>query len=194
MLRPGTATASLLAASFALASAPAEALGIASFEVSGSTVAAVIELPGGIGADLTVTFDQALGLSAESLGLSADLISPSALLGRLPTGVSLPSAFPMLLTVAPPADGPLSLAGLVSIELHTHNLAFTTSSPLRLFRADGGGAFADVTESMGMGSYRVRGSTGDFCEFVIVADTRNLDSVIGTKFTALQAELDDALV
>lgn len=194
MPRLSVAKASLVAAALALAATPAAATGIASFEVSGSTVTAVIELPGGIGADLTIAFDQALGLSAESLGVSADLISASSLVGRLPTGVSLPSAFPLKLTVEPPPDGPLSFAGLVSIDLHTHNLSFTANTPLRLFRADDGGAFADVTESMGMGSYRVRGSTGDFCEFLIVADTRNTDAVIGAKFNALQSALDDALV
>jgi hypothetical protein len=174
--------------------APASAAGIVSFEVSGSTVSAALGVPGGVGADLTITFDQALGLSADSLGLSADLVQASQLVGRLPAGVSLPTAFPLLLTVAPPADGPLSFAGLVSIELHTHNLSYSANSPLRLFRAEDGGSFADVTRSMGQGSYRVRGSTGDFCEFLIVSDTRNLDGVIQGKFSTLQSALDDALV
>jgi len=180
----------VLALSLAAVAAPLAGEGIASLEISGSTVSASIELPGGVGADLTLAFEEALGLGVDSLGLSADLTSASALLGRLPSGASLPTAFPVVVRVEPPQSGPLSFSGIASLELHTHNLAFTAGTPLRLFRAQSGGPFVDITESMGMGSYRVRGSTGGFSEFIIVADTRSADAVIESKYDALQATLE----
>src|SRR4029079_17079642 len=63
--------------------------------------------------------------------------------------------------------------------------------PLRLFKAPLDGRFVDVTEYMGMGSYRVRGSTGGFSEFLIVADLRSVDRVIGEKFDRLERTLTD---
>ena len=177
----------LLALAFFATAAGAEILDL---EIEGSEVRATIELPGGIGADLTIGFDQALGLSAESLGLSADLVSTTDLLGRLPSGVSLPSGFPLRLVVEPPASGPLTFIGVTTLELHTHNLSFAAGTPLRLFRAPAGGAFADITETMGTGSYRVRGSSGGFSEFLILADVRALATVVGDKYDRLQAWLD----
>lgn len=164
--------------------------GLASLELTASSASATIELPGELAADLTIGFEEALGLSEESLGVSARVVSATELVGRLAGGVSPASGFPVVVSIEPPADGPLSFAGLVSIDLHTHNLSFVPNTPLRLFRSDDGGPFVDVTASMGTGSYRVRGSTGDFCEFLIVADTRDLDAVIAGKFSALQAALD----
>lgn len=190
----------VLALSLVAIGAPAAGEGIASLEVSGSSVVAAVELPGGLAADLTIAFEEAIGLNAESLGLSAGLTSASELLGRLPSGVSLPSAFPVVIRIEPPAAGPLGFTGLASVELHTHNLTFVANTPLRLFRSHAGGPFVDVTESMGMGSYRVRGSTGGFSEFVILADTRAAGVVIEGKFDALEsilagaAGLDGALV
>jgi hypothetical protein len=116
---------------------------------------------------------------------------PLALVGRLPAQVSLPSGFPVVLHVEPPPAGGLSFAGMYTLELHTHNLEFQTASPLRLFTASGGGSFRDVTEMIGMGSYRVRGSGGSFSEFLIVADLRLAASVIDAKFADLAQLLAD---
>jgi hypothetical protein len=163
---------------------------ILDLEIDGAEARATIELPGGVAADVVLGFEQVLGLSAEGLGLTADLVSTTDLLGRLPSGASLPSAFPLRLSVAPPAGGPLTFTGVTTLELHTHNLSFTASTPLRLFRAPAGGAFVDVTETMGMGSYRVRGSSGGFSEFLVLADTRPVATVVSGKFDRLQALLD----
>jgi hypothetical protein len=177
--------------------APAAAQGIGNLVISGNQVTAAIDLPG-ISADLTITFEQVVGLSGANLGLSAQLLNPldaaySGLLARLPaTGglpalpaITLPAAFPVLVRVQPPAGGGLSFSGIQSFEIHTHNLELTASCPLRLFSAPAGGAFDDITTSMGIGSYRVRGSGGGFSEFVIFADTRPVGSVVNHKFDAL---------
>lgn len=179
-----------VALAFAFLAVPAvHAQGIVDPSVSGDTLTARIELAGGIGADLTIAFERAVGLTPAALGLSAVLVSPtdSALLSRLPqANVSIPGAFPVLLTIEPPATGGLSFSGLASVSLHTHNLPFAPDTPLRLFRATGGGRFEDVTETMGMGSYRVRGSSGGFSQWLIVADVRQINSVIGKKFDRLE--------
>jgi hypothetical protein len=61
----------------------------------------------------------------------------------------------------------------VTVDIHTHNLNYSADTPLRLFKAPVGGDFRDITDSTSSGSYRARGSTGKFSQFIIVADTRS---------------------
>lgn len=182
-----------LAVALVLWAVPAAASGIAGAKVEGDALAAKIRLPGGVGADLSVSFEQVVGLSAENLGLSARLLDAAdlaLLASRLPSSlVSVPAGFPVLLTIEPPASGGLSFSGLVTVELYTHALTFLPGCPFRLFAAPLGGAFTDITDSNAGGSYRVRGHKGDFSEFLIVADVRAVDSVIGVKFSQLGDEL-----
>jgi hypothetical protein len=176
-----------------LASSPAQAQGVTGITVSGNEARATVALAGGVGADLTLTFENASGLTAQSVGLSAQLVNPSnlALLSRLPgAGVSIPAAFAVLLAVEPPTLGGLSFQGVVTLELHTHQLGYVAGSPLRLFASSGGGAFVDTTESIGAGSYRARSQRGSFSEFLIVADTRPASVVIESKLDAVDALLD----
>lgn len=188
---------SLCTAALFLLALPAAGSGLSDVTVGPNGVEARIELAGGLEADLEIGFEQVVGLysGAGSLGLSASAIDPTDLdlLARLPDAqlVSIPAAFPVMLSIEPPASGPLSFTGAVSVNLHTHNLTYTANSPLRLFAADAGGPFYDITQTMGMGSYRVGGSKGGFSEFVIVADLRAATDVIDEKFEILQATLDD---
>lgn len=176
--------------------APAWPQGLAEVEIDGNTVHATIELAGGIEADLEIEFENVVGLAtAASLGLSAELVDPTSatVLSRLPdaTLISVPAAFPVQVTIEPPAVGGLAFSGIVELELHTHNLAYTAGSPLRWFSASLGGAFKDITTGAGSGSYRVRGSQGGFSEFLIVADLRPLSTVTATKFDRMSAILTD---
>lgn len=170
-------------------SPPLAAEGITAVTIDGNEVRATIDLAGSIAADLTVTFEEVVGLSEESLGLSAELVDPTdaSILSRMPdpslTGI--PSAFPVRVWIEPPSGGPLSFSGIVAVELYTHNLSYTGDTPLRLFAAPAGGPFRDITEFMGTGSYRVRGSRGEFSEFLIVTDLRATSSVITEKFQHL---------
>lgn len=162
-------------------------------EIDGNVVTARLELTSEVGADLTLTFEEALGLSAANLGLSIDLIDgleATALLSRMPSSlVSLPSGLPMLLTIEPPASGGLSFTGVVHVELHTHSLMYTALTPLRLFAAPVGGDFVDVTSQLSSGSYRARGTKGSFSEFVIVADGRAVATVLDAKYDRLEGLL-----
>lgn len=168
------------------------ASGVTSIEVTPDHVAAKIELPGNFRADLDLQFEHSVGLTAESIGLTATLVDPKdlALSGRLPTAATLISAFPVLIRIEPPGSGPLSFSGVVSIDLHTHNLTYVPGTPLRFYVASAGKPFQDITASMGMGSYRTGANKGGFSEFLIVADLRPVNSVINEKFTRLQGVID----
>lgn len=166
------------------------AQGIVDPVVQGNELRAGISLPGGLGADLTISFEQVVGLSVANLGLSAEVVSLTDpdLLSRLRLS-SIPAGFPVLLRIEPPAEGGLSFSGVVSIDVHTHNLAFLPNCPLRLFAASAGGPFQDITVSMGMGSYRARGRKGDFSEFLILVDLRSVNRAIAEKLDRLDRTL-----
>lgn len=188
-----TLLAVCLVAAFAV---PLGAQGVTQVEVDGTSVTATIELAGGVAADLEIEFENVVGLNTgDSLGLAADLVDPTdaLLLARLPDAnlISIPATFPVLVTIEPPAAGGLAFSGIVTVELHTHNLIYTAASPLRLFSAPLDGAFKDITSYAGSGSYRVQGSQGGFSEFLIVADVRPSSAVIAGKFARIESILTD---
>ncbi|HVS04248.1 MAG TPA: DUF6689 family protein, partial [Thermoanaerobaculia bacterium] len=160
--------------------------GIAELTISGNQATAVVAVAD-LEIDLTVTFEQVVGLSAANLGLSARLVDAldTTLLSRLPSGVSVPSGLPVLISIAPPDDGGLSFSGVVEVEVHTHALTFTAGTPLRFFASPAGGSFRDITDHMGMGSYRAGGRKGGFSDFLIVADVRPVTSVVDAKLAGL---------
>ncbi len=164
--------------------------------VSGNKAQVIIELPGNISADITLSFENAVGLTAENLGITAELIDVTNfnLLSRLPGGLlnTIPVAFPVMITVEPLANRGLSFSGVVTFDIHTHNLEYTTNTPLRLFKAPLGGQFKDITMSTGSGSYRARGTTGKFSQFIITTDLRNRLTVANSKLNGLQNELFSA--
>lgn len=176
---------------------------ITGIDIDGNVVTATLELTSLIEAELTLTFEDAVGLSASNLGWSIDQIDSleaAALLTRMPSSVTLPTALPLLLAVEPPSTGGLSFSGVVEIELYTHNLTYSAFSALRLFAAPASGDFVDITTDISSGSYRARGTKGSFSEFLIVLDARSVDTVIGVKFDRLEnllttysAALDDTL-
>ncbi|MEX2495939.1 MAG: DUF6689 family protein [Woeseia sp.] len=160
--------------------------------IDGNEARASIALPGGITADLAIRFESAVGLSAESLGLSVQLVDPLSpvLAGALPgTDVSIPSAFPVLLTIAAPAEAGLAFEGVVEIELYTRNLHYSADSILRLFSSSNGQPFRDITAAASAGSYRVRGTSGEFSDFLILADDRPLHDLVESNFTRLDESL-----
>jgi hypothetical protein len=168
---------------------------------SGSSIDVPLALPGGPAGDLTVTFESVDGLTPDSLGVSAQVISTGdpSLLARLPAGTSIPAGFPVLVRIEPPATGGLSFHGVVSIQIHTPNLP-SSSDVLRLVAAPLGGVFADITTAIHKvpsinldTSYRVIGSKAGFSEFLIVTDTTAPDRAAAAKLDRLdQVLLDNA--
>jgi hypothetical protein len=166
-----------------------------SVNIQGNRVDVVVHLPGDISADLTLQFENAVGLTKESLGLSAELIDITSLdfIERLSDKINITpaAAFPMMITIEPKANSGFSFSGLASVDIHTHNLEYTAGTPLRFFKAPLNGEFKDITMTMGSGSYRARGSTGRFSQFVILADLRNPLVVVEQKIGDLQSALNE---
>lgn len=183
----------LLALGALLLASAANAAGPLNVSVDDNVLTADLQVAGGFSAKLTVTFEDVVGLSAESLNISASAVNPAdgALLSRLGLSAGgIPTAFPMLVQIEPdPARG-LSFAGTVNVELYTHDLEFVAASPLRLYSAPVGGAFTDVTSSHGAGSYRSGGTKGNFSEFMIVVETRTPLQASSDKLANLRTMLN----
>ena len=144
-------------------------------------------------ADLSLRFDDATGITAANLGIKVETISINnpALLARLPSSLtSIPGALPLMVTVEPPVSGTLVMHRITHVELHTHALPYVAGSPLRLFKAQIGGPFRDITESVQPGSVRTRGTTPGWSQFLIIADLRPTTTVIAEKFSYLQNQLN----
>lgn len=180
------------------------ALLCAAFTVSAQSLPVTVDVNGQIAtiqvgpgsnpiADVTLTFDNAAGLSASSLGVSAQLVNPAnpALLARLtdPQLLQLDGAFPLLITIEPPASGGLSFQRTVRVEVHTHALVYSAGSSYRLFKAPLNGQFRDITDEIAPGSVRARGTTHGFSQFLVLTDLRQSDAVVADKFTALRSVL-----
>jgi hypothetical protein len=164
-------------------------------QTSGNT--ATIEVSSALGqplADLTLTFDDAAGLAPQALGVSASLvnIADPALLARLPDAslTALDASLPLLVTIEPPSTGGLSFHRTVRVEVHTHALAYETGSAYRLFKAQLGGSFRDITDEVAPGSVRARGTTGTFSEFLVLADLRESGKVVAHKVAWLRGRID----
>jgi hypothetical protein len=144
-------------------------------------------------AEVTLTFDDATGLTASSLGLSARLVDVSdpALLARLPdpTLTRLDSALPLMITVEPPANGGLSFRRSGRFELHTHALSYSLGSNFRVLKAPVGGSFRDTTEEIAQGSVRARSRYGGFSQFLVVSDLRQTGVVVSEKIASLRTRV-----
>lgn len=175
------------------AAVPASA-GLFDVAVTGDELTAGISL-GGLDGELAVRFEDSTNLSTTSLGASVDLLDTTELLdvaSRLPsTSVAVPSAYPVRLTIEPATNSGLSFDGVAEIEVYTNDLTYVLGSTLRLFAAPVNGDFVDITKSISGGSYRVRGSKGEFSEFVIANDLRSVDDVIDEKHDRLDSLLDE---
>lgn len=161
--------------------------------VSGNTATATIGNPLQPLAEVHLEFENATGLTASSLGISADLVSLAdpTLLARLPDAQlnQLASAFPLLVTIEPPRTGGLAFRA-VRVEIHTHALAYSIGSSYRLFKAPLNGAFVDITDEIAQGSVRARGTTGGFSQFLVLTDLRETAAVVAEKLVALRGRVD----
>jgi hypothetical protein len=161
--------------------------------VAGDTATIVVGPAGNPIADITLTFDDATGLSAASLGVQAQLVdlTDPTLLARLPGALATPdSLFPLLVTIEPPITGGLQFQRTVRVDVHTHALVYSAGSSYRLFKAPLGGSFRDITDEVAPGSVRARGTTGGFSQFLVITDLRTTNSVVAGKLAALRSRVD----
>lgn len=154
-------------------------------------------------ATVTITFDNAVNLSAGSLNLTAQLVDPLNP-PTLPIGVTVDAAFPVIISVEPPVplflngfesnqtgNGQLSFFNTYELDIHTTDLACSSSaSKYRLYKAPhGSNLFADVTYNIYSGSVRARGRGGAFSQFLVAKDQQVLLTVALDKVAALSTRL-----
>jgi hypothetical protein len=160
------------------------------FQVIGNQVKAEINL-GILHVRLQITFEDVMGLNQNALNITATkiLTGDLSILQRLtdPTQITIPLQLPVLINITPSQNSTLTFTGNYEVELYTQNLNFLPA--LRLLKAGNGLQFRDITTFTGMGSYRVRGTSGDFSDFLILIDLRNVQTVIQQKFSFLQQTL-----
>jgi hypothetical protein len=178
--------------------AGAQALPI-SIGITGNVATVRVGNPSSPMADVILTFDDAVGLTPAALGVSAQLIDINsvAMTSRLPnpTLVKLTSGLPVMVTIEPPRAGGLVQHRVTHVEVHTHGLAYSAGSTFRLFKAQLGGTFRDITGEVAPGSVRTRGTTPGWSQFIVVADLRASANVIVAKYSYLRtmaAPLPDA--
>lgn len=183
--------------------APSGALPITlDITVSGNSAVVGIDaasLPLARDAELLLDFDAAQNLCLDSLGISAAVVNVAdpAFRARLPEGVMLPLALPLVIRVEPPpasSCGALSFTDTVRAEIHTHLLPYTVDSPLRLYKAPLGGRFIDITAGVAPGSVRTSGRTGGFSEFVVAIDLLPIAPAAGAQYDYLETRLADPAI
>ncbi|MET0230481.1 MAG: DUF6689 family protein [Rhodanobacteraceae bacterium] len=177
-----------VAAILLLQSAAACAGGVVVTIIDGRKAKADITLPNPNGGDYTAEFeieferDGLENLTVECVGITADVLDASEIddvQQRLPHGTQpggggtqlIDAAFPVRITVEPPAGCGLAFRNGYDVEIDTPNLVYVANSKYRFMKAPLGQMFQYVTASVTSGSVRSRGSSGGFSEFVLIADT-----------------------
>lgn len=187
--------------------------------VSGNVAIAEIRLPSAAvpvySATLRLEFDSPENLSADNLGISAAIIDPldPLLLALLPAGgppvVSIPSEFPVMITVDPPRGAvlfrgsfepgssgidELAFRRASDIEVYTEHLSYSTGTPYRLLKAPTGGAFVDITADVLPGSVRTRARSGTYSRFLVVSDLRPDDLRAAEEYDRAAARIADPAI
>ncbi|MCB1629814.1 MAG: hypothetical protein KDI48_18945 [Xanthomonadales bacterium] len=170
--------------------------------IDGLKAKAEIQLdgPGGIvyDVDFELEFHEVDNLTEACLGLTADVLDPIEIANiesRLPDPVNqrIDPAFPVRVTVEPPAGCGLAFNDEVHVEMDTPELVWAPFSPYRLMKAPIGGAFTNITSAVVAGSIRSRGNSGRFSEFVMVEDQlQDHAGQVTAAFTQLDALLADS--
>lgn len=186
---------------------PSLAVAQVTVTVNGNVAHADISLVSGLQTyegEVTITFDGPTDLSPPSLNLTAQLVTPASMAGRLPSGTAVDPAFPVLITVEPATverifasgvelnetgAGNLRFVNAYDFEIHTHELVFVPNTPYRVFKAPLGGAFFDITADVTNGSVRGRGRSGGFSQFLMVKDTR-AETLLGLPIIAIGKLVD----
>ena len=161
-------------------------------KVAGNTAVARIGAPlVGTLADVTLTFDQVSGLTPSSAGIRAELVSLTdpLLRARLPSLTQVTSTLPVLVTIEPPLTGGLSFRRSGRYEFHTHLLPYSVGSHLRVFKAQLGGNFRDITEEITSGSVRARSRYGGFSQFLLLVDLRATGTAVAEKISYLRVRI-----
>lgn len=162
--------------------------------VSENKLQASISVSSTISLDVTVEFENSVGLSADSIVIEAFLIPDNdiSVLPRISSSaVNLHPDFPVLLSISPKADKGFSFEGLASVEIYTKAIAYQAGMPAKIFTSHAGGDFEDITSMVSSGSLRARGNLGKFSDFIIVLDERSFSIDTDAKLAQISQILVD---
>ena len=81
----------------------------------------------------------------------------------------------------------LAFSNVTEVELHTAPAPVPYRSPIRLYKAQRGGPFHDITNDISSGSVRVRGRTGVSHDFLLVVDLMPRFEAAQDKYAFLDA-------
>jgi hypothetical protein len=195
----------LAAAGFLLLqSACAFAGGVVVTIIDGNKAKADITLPNPNGGNFTAEFElefEAIGLqnlTVECVGITANVLTPAEILDieqhRLPhLWQTIDPSFPVRVVVEPPAPCGLAFDDQYDVSIDTNDLVFQAGSVYRLVKAPLGGQFRYVTGAVTAGSVRVRGRTGGFSEFIMIADSQpSYATDCRDEYDSLEARLRNA--
>ncbi|NDW22794.1 DUF6689 family protein [Alteromonas hispanica] len=166
----------------------------ASLTIDDNRVQAKLSLSVLMEVDVTLEFENSIGLNADSIEITAELINPTDLnvVNRLPSSLtSAVSGFPVLVSISPKADAGFGFEGPAMVELYTKAIHYDPDVPLRLFTSHDNGKFEDITTLTSSGSFRARGSTGRFSDFIILLDNRTPTGVINEKLADISSTLSN---
>jgi hypothetical protein len=149
--------------------------------IGGTTARADITLPNPGGGNYTAEFELEFepanlqNLTVQCIGITADVLDAGEIANiesRLPHPVNqiVDPAFPVRVTVEPPAACGLAFQDQYDVTLDTADLVYAPFSPYRMVKAPIGQSFHYVTGTVTAGSVRARGRAGGFSEFVIIKD------------------------
>ena len=147
-------------------------------------------------AELTLSFDDASGLTPASLGIRASTVDIPIPTAVAPAG---PAADPAGFRASTdghgraPVDRRPEFPPPGRFELHTHALAYSLGSNFRVLKAPIGGQFRDITEEIAQGSVRARSRYGGFSQFLVVSDVRQSSTVVAEKIAALRTRVATCL-
>jgi len=157
--------------------------------VSENKLQASIPVSPAITLDVTVEFENSVGLNADSIVVEAFLIPVNdiSVLSRInSSAVNLHPDFPVLLRISPKEGKGFSFEGLASVEIYTKAIDYQSGMPAKIFTAHAGGDFEDITSMVSAGSLRARGNMGRFSDFIIVLDERSLQEDIESKLARIE--------
>lgn len=159
-----------------------------SVTVDGNTLQAKLSFNHTIEIDLSLEFENSVGLSASNIDISATLVdlNDASVLSRLTSSnISVVPSFPVIVSVTPKSDAGFSFEGLASIEIYTKAIDYNSSMPARIFRSHANGAFEDITSMISAGSIRARGNMGSFSDFMILLDEREDEALMADKLNQI---------
>ena len=156
--------------------------------VNGNTLQAKLHVTSQIEVDLTVEFENSIGLSEDNIDITATLVSVnSATVTNRLTSVDISAipSFPVIISISPKPSAGFGFEGLASVEIYTKAVDYNVAMPARLFRSHANGDFEDITSMVSAGSIRARGNTGSFSDFMILLDERSDADMLDDTFSQL---------